>query len=125
MNESSRAVDKKLQVNNNLDILPYFQLNYEGQQILKNYKLDSVLNEEKEWNHNYVLKELSGNKDLYVEHKYKLHYISFKDYTKFLLNSAQAKASIGQDTLHILFNLVRLNLEYEIFVPQIKICEVA
>ena len=115
MNENSRAVDKKLQVNNNLDILPYFQLNYEGQKILKNYKLDSVLNEVKEWNHNYVLKELSGNKDLYVEHKYKLHYISFKDYTKFLLNSAQAKASIGQNTLHIL----------SIFVPQIKICEVA
>ena len=98
---ASKDVFEKSHSDSDGDILPYFQLNYEGQQILKNYKLDSVLDEEKEWNHNYVLKELSGNKDLYVEHKYKLHYISFKDYTKFLLNSAQAKASIGKATLEI------------------------
>ena len=86
---------------NDGDILPLFLLNYQGQQILRKFKLDSVLDEEKSWNTEYVIKELSGNKDLYLNHKYKLHYISFKDYTKFLLNSSQAKASIGKATLEI------------------------
>ncbi|MFM9625803.1 hypothetical protein ACKI14_49215, partial [Streptomyces turgidiscabies] len=38
----SKDVFEKSHSDSDGDILHYFQLNYEGQQILKNYKLDSV-----------------------------------------------------------------------------------
>lgn len=99
MTEKSRAVDKKLQVNNELDLLPVFVLNYAGQLILRNYKLDSVLEEEINWNNEYRESELSSNEDLYKDHTYKLHFISHKDYKKGLLNSSLCKGSIGQATI--------------------------
>lgn len=96
MTEKSRAVDKKLQVNNYLDLLPCFAFDYKGQQLLKNFQLDDILEQELAWNQSYRQSELSGNSDLYKEHSYKLHYITNKEYNKFLVNACSAKVNIGQ-----------------------------
>ena len=78
------------------DLFPIFVLNYEGQQLLKEFKLEDVLEEEIEWHKSYKAKEFSSTMDLEVVHKYKLHYLSYKDYSSFLINAVVAKNNIGQ-----------------------------
>ena len=78
------------------DLFPIFVLNYEGQQLLKEFKLEYVLEEEIEWHKSYKAKEFSSTMDLEVVHKYKLHYLSYKDYSNFLINAVVAKNNIGQ-----------------------------
>ena len=78
------------------DLLPQFVLNYEGQQLLKNFKLDKVLDEELDWHQAYRNKEFSSTMDLKVVHKYQLHYLSYADYSSFLINAVVAKNNIGQ-----------------------------
>lgn len=78
------------------DLLPQFVLNYEGQQLLKKFKLGNVLKEEVEWHEAYRNKEFSSTMDLTVPHKYQLHYLSYEDYSNFLINAVVAKNNIGQ-----------------------------
>ena len=78
------------------DLFPIFVLNYEGQQLLKEFKLKDVLEEEIEWHKSYKAKEFSSTMDLKVVHKYQLHYLSYADYSSFLINAVVAKNNIGQ-----------------------------
>ena len=83
------------------DLFPIFVPNYEGQQLLKDFKLEKVLDEELEWHESYRNKEFSSTMDLQVAHKYQLHYLSYKDYSNFLINAVVAKNNIGVSTLDI------------------------
>lgn len=83
------------------DLLPLFILNYEGQQLLKLFKLEHVLTEEREWHRAYKAKEFSSTMDLTVVHKYQLHYLSYDDYSNYLINAVVAKNNIGVATLDI------------------------
>ena len=76
-------------------------MNAQGQEILDRWGFGYILERELEWHQAYKNKELGSDKDLHVDHVYKLHYISYKDYHKFLLNASAAKASIGEVILQI------------------------
>ena len=73
-----------------------FVPNYQGQQLLKDYKLEDILEEELAWHEAYKNKEFSSTMDLKVKNSYNLHYLSYEDYSDFLINAVVAKNNIGQ-----------------------------
>lgn len=104
-NKDVILIDAKTMVwqhsDNDGDLFPVFVPNYKGQQLLKDYKLESILEEELTWHEAYKNKEFSSTMDLEVKHSYKLHYLSYEDYSDFLINAVVAKNNIGVATLDI------------------------
>lgn len=81
------------------DLNVLFVLNYQGQQILKDFKFDNIQKRELEWHKTYVTKELNATSDLSKDHIYKLHKIPYVDYNKFLRNAVAAKSCVGNATV--------------------------
>lgn len=93
------------------DRLPIFCLNAEGQALLKQFKLNNVLKEERDWVNTYIKKEFNSTKKLHIDnpekHVYKLFKISNvfdplgdqRNYPQYLFNSQLAKGNIGPATI--------------------------
>lgn len=90
------------------DLIPLFIPHGEGQEILKDFKLEGVTYGEAMWTHEYYFKEFEANQDLHDEPVYKLYDLPVKPdpnnkktYSEYLLNSAIAKGTIGPATSNI------------------------
>lgn len=96
------------------DLLPIHILTNQGQELLRNFKLDKVLEEETLWHEKYVQSELETDLDLKLgsKHQYKLHKVSsvfgyeenggaVTNYPQYLLNASVAKGNIGPATIDI------------------------
>lgn len=94
------------------DLLPMAVLNKEGQEMLKTFALNDMLEDEAKWNEEYWRDELKTDEDLQIDtgHKYELFTISNifdstgaanKNYPQFLLNACVAKGNIGPATIDI------------------------
>lgn len=94
------------------DLLPIAVLNKEGQELLKDFRLNDMLEAEQKWNEDYWLDEYETDLDLKIDgkHVYELYEISnvfdksgklYKNYPQFLLNSSIAKGNIGSATIDI------------------------
>lgn len=94
------------------DLLPIVILNKEGQELLKDFRLNDMLEAEQKWNEDYWLDEYKTDLDLKIneKHIYQLYEISnvfdksgtlYKNYPQFLLNSSIAKGNIGSATIDI------------------------
>lgn len=81
------------------DTLPLFMLDYKGQQLLKDFEVRNTTEAESLWHDAYVEKERSSGEELYQEHKYKLHFVAYEDYAKFLSNAVVCKTLTGSSTL--------------------------
>lgn len=96
MTEKSRAIDKKLQVNNNLDLLPGFVLDYQGQQVLKDFKLTGITKAEQDWYDEYKASEMSSDSELHQDHKFKLYFVTNEEYNKYIQNAVVCKGLTGK-----------------------------
>lgn len=84
------------------DLFPMFILNYEGQKLLRDFKLENILEEELAWHDMYKAKEFSSTLSLEeVEHEYKLYDLPYEQYSSFIVNAVVAKNNIGVSTLDI------------------------
>lgn len=81
------------------DTLPLFMLDYEGQQLLKDFEVRNTTEAESLWHDAYVEKERSSGEELFQEHKYKLHFVAYEDYSKYLSNAVVCKTLTGSSTL--------------------------
>lgn len=94
------------------DLLPMAVLNKAGQNLLRNFRLADMLEDEAKWNEAYWRDELETDLDLKLgqKHIYELFTISnvfdftgkvHKNYPQFLLNACVAKGNIGPATIDI------------------------
>lgn len=94
------------------DLLPIAVLDKDGQELLKDFRLNDMLEAEQKWNEDYWLDEYETDLDLKIneKHVYQLYEISnvfdksgklYKNYPQFVLNSSIAKGNIGSATIDI------------------------
>lgn len=108
------------------DIMPLFVLNSDGQKILKDFKLQNVVQDEINWINKYIKKEYGTNDKLLLDtpekHVYKLYTCSntynvkgiTNTYPHFLFNAQLAKGNIGPATIDIwaLDTIFQVYMEY-------------
>lgn len=83
------------------DLLPMMTFRHEGQKLLKDFHLEKITQAEYDWHKEYKEKEMSSGPELYEEHRYKLYFVKYKDYNKYISNAIVCKALTGTSTLGI------------------------
>lgn len=107
---SNYEICRQSRSDNDGDLLPGFVLDYQGQQVLKDFKLTGITKAEQDWYDEYKASEMSSDSELHQDHKFKLYFVTNEEYNKYIQNAVVCKGLTGNATLGIWTFSTLLNL---------------